>query len=157
MSAQLAIVEPSASLPTTIEESNRVMREFFSYTPTMADMVEIQKFMQSDEYQDRVPLEPKHHFADGIYSRELTIPAGILVVGKRHAKGHFTALMSGTAIIVNDEGVQELTGPVYWADNAGVKRAVYACSDATFVTYHASTATDVSELEKELINSEEYL
>lgn len=153
--AELFPVEYNA-LPVSIEQSNAIMTEFFSHQPDMEDMEEIEKYMLSDDFAKHVNNpEPIHRFSDGMYVRELTIPAGILIIGKRHAKGHVTFLMKGKATIVNDETVQTLEGPVGWVDEPGVKRAVYAHSDATFVTIHRTDKTTLPEIEAELMLKED--
>ena len=37
---------------------------------------------------DTVELETKHHFSDGLYARELFIPAGVCLVGALHKTTH---------------------------------------------------------------------
>lgn len=137
-----------------IETQNQIMDVFFSHEPSMDDMLELEKYMASDKFDDPVHVEAKHAFAEGLYARQVTIPAGTLVVGKRHAKSHFFFLMKGTATIVTDDGIEKVTGPLCWASPVGSKRAVYCHTEATFVNVHASTATNLEDLEQELINPE---
>ena len=40
----------------------------------------------------QIEPETKHHFADGMYARELFRKAGTLIVGKVHKKEHFFVL-----------------------------------------------------------------
>ena len=56
-----------------------------------------------------------HHFADGVYLRELFMAAGTVVVGKIHRTKHLTIIASGTVRITTDEGVKEITGPAVFA------------------------------------------
>lgn len=156
MAEQLAMVEARTNLPCTIEQSNTMMADFFSYEPSMDEMREIGRYMATEEFAPhKLSAEPIHRFSDGMYVREVTIPAGNLVVGKRHAQGHVTFLMKGKATIVTDEGINTIEGPVGWVDEPGVQRAVYAYEDATFVTIHSTDLTDVAEIEKEIICKEE--
>lgn len=152
MSAVMKEPAQSDYLPVSLEESNKFMNLFFATEPTMADMVDIQVYMETEmPASERVGGVTNHYFSEGLYCRETTIPAGVLVVGKRHAKSHMTFLMQGKATIVNDEGIQTVEGPIMWQDAPGVKRAVYAHSDATFVTAHGTQAKTPEEAEKELI------
>ncbi len=39
--------------------------------------------------------ETRHHFADGIYARELFIPAGVCLVGALHKTNHLFTVSQG--------------------------------------------------------------
>ena len=94
-----------------------------------------------------------HKFSDGIYVREIFIPAGCFVVGKIHKHDHPNFLLSGETIVVTEEGTQELKGPLSMISKAGTKRALYAKTDLVWITVHLNptNTTDLAELEKEII------
>jgi len=92
-----------------------------------------------------------HHFADGIYLRELFMAEGTVVVGKIHRTKHLTIIASGTVKITTDEGTQEVTGPAVFASEAGAKKAIYAITDATLMNPHPTDETDVAKIEEEFI------
>ena len=94
-----------------------------------------------------------HKFSDGMYVREIFIPAGCFVVGKIHKHDHPNFLLSGETIVVTEEGTQELKGPLSMISKAGTKRALYAKTDLVWVTVHLNptNTTDLAELEKEII------
>lgn len=101
---------------------------------------------------DRCPL--KHHFTDGIYSREIFIPAGELIVGKIHKHEHPNFLMSGTVLVFTEsEGEQVITGPCFMISPAGTKRTLYAETDLVWITVHSNptNTTDLKVLEEEVI------
>lgn len=77
-----------------------------------------------------------HHFSDGIYMRELFIPAGHVCVGKIHKAEHLNILLRGTIQVVTEHGVKELTGPCVIQSSAGIKRAGYAITDTVWMTVH---------------------
>lgn len=155
MIEQLCLFETPSTLPITLEQSNAIMADFFSYEPTLEELKDIGEYMKTEEFAPyRCSAEVEEFYSDGMYARVYTVPAMQLVVGKKHAKGHFTFLIKGKATIVTDEGQQTLEGPMGWVDKPGVQRAIYAYSDATFLTVHKTDLTDVSEIEKELITPE---
>jgi quercetin dioxygenase-like cupin family protein len=90
--------------------------------------------------------EPIHRFAPGMYMRELTIPAGMLVVGKIHKHEHFLLVMSGRADVVSEFGRDTVTAGHISISPAGVKRAVLALEDTRFVTLHHNPE-DIEDLE----------
>tara|TARA_Y100001972_G_scaffold127676_1_gene185279 strand:+ start:7173 stop:7658 length:486 start_codon:yes stop_codon:yes gene_type:complete len=94
-----------------------------------------------------------HKFSDGMYVREIFIPAGCFVVGKIHKHDHPNFLLSGETIVVTEEGTQELKGPLSMVSKAGTKRALYAKTDLVWVTVHLNptNTTDLTKLEKEII------
>jgi len=99
---------------------------------------------------DCLPLT--HAFADGLYIRELCIPQGFLWVGKlhRYAHGHF--LLRGEILVVTEfTGVVHQKAPQYMVTPAGTKRVGLALSDTTIVTVHATTETDLTKIEADII------
>ena len=92
-----------------------------------------------------------HHFADGVYLRELFMPAGSVVVGKIHRTKHLTIIACGTVRITTDAGVEEITGPSVFASEAGAKKAIYAITDATLMNPHPTEETDIMKIETEFI------
>lgn len=100
--------------------------------------------------------EPIHMFAPGMYLRELTVPAGMLIVGKIHRHAHFLMVLSGRAEIVSEFGRMSVSAGHVSVSPAGVKRAVLAIDDTRFVTIHVNkgNSTDLSEIEAEHIEPE---
>jgi hypothetical protein len=62
--------------------------------------------------------------------------------------------MYGDATIITPDGQERVVGPRVWVDDAGVQRAIYTHGDCLFVTVHATDSTDISEIERELIEGE---
>lgn len=81
----------------------------------------------------------KHTFADGIYVREIFIPAGVYLTGKIHKHSHPNFLMSGTVDVFTESGGKErLTGPLSMISLPGTKRAIYTITDAVWITVHVN-------------------
>lgn len=110
-----------------------------------------QELFQLPPYQP----ETKHYFHGGMYCREVFRHAGVLVVGAVHKKEHFYLIVSGTVAITDGDGnVEEVTGPYLFQSKPGTKRAVYAVTDTTCMTFHAIEATTVEQAESELVEVE---
>jgi len=92
-----------------------------------------------------------HYFADGIYLRCMTIPAGVVVVGKIHKTRHLTIVVSGTVRITTDDGVYEIKGPAVFVSEPGAKKACYAVTDAVVMNPHPTDSTDLEEIEEQFI------
>lgn len=87
-----------------------------------------------------------NHFAHGMYAREFTMPAGMVVVGKKHLHEHFMMVLKGRATIVTEFGKQEVQAGLIHVSQPGAKRVVLAHEDTTFVTVHLNP-TDTQDLE----------
>jgi len=125
---------------------------------TRGDIERLQLAMQA--FKCPMP-EAIHHFAPGMYCRELTLPALHIVVGKIHKHAHFMAVLKGKAIVYTEHG-EDLVEPGYITiSQPGAKRVVVTLEDTTFVTIHSNTSNteDLSQIEYEHIEpeSEEYM
>jgi len=89
--------------------------------------------------------EPVHYFAPGMYGRELTVPAGMVLTGKIHKHGHFLLCTKGRATVVDEFGRYEVSAGYMQHSKPGAKRAVLAHEDTTFVTVHLNP-TDTRDL-----------
>lgn len=92
-----------------------------------------------------------HHFAPGMYAREMFIPKGTVIVGKMHRHAHLSSVTKGRILVATEHGNREVSAPAVFVSEAGVKRAGYALEDTIWVTYHATEGTDLAEIEAELI------
>ena len=101
------------------------------------------------------PLE--HKFCDGMYVREIFIPAGILLTGKIHKHDHPNFLMQGTvAMITEDGGLVMMSAPQSLVSPKGCKRALYTFTDVRWATVHLNPNGHTEpclELENEVIAS----
>lgn len=109
-----------------------------------------------DAMMEMPQYEPptEHIFHGGMYCRQVWRPAGCTIVGRVHKKEHFYMIVSGTVCITTDDGVQTITGPMLLCSKPGTKRAVHALTDALCMTFHATEATDVAQVEEELVEPE---
>lgn len=98
---------------------------------------------------DKCPL--KHHFAPGLYAREIFIPAGILIIGKIHRHSHVNTISKGKCVVATEFGLQELEAPHSFVSQPGVKRAVLALEDTIWTTYHPTDETDLEKIEEYVI------
>ena len=119
---------------------------------TREDILMMQEYISQAEgavfgNNDLCPL--KHTFADGMYVREIFIPADMYVVGRIHKHSHPNFLLSGTVVIATEFGSETLVGPIALISEAGTKRALYTVTDVVWCTVHANpdNLREVEELE----------
>lgn len=100
-----------------------------------------------------ISLDVRHHFAPGIYARELYIPAGTLLTGKIHKTEHLNILVMGRIEISNLGESKEMVAPLTFVSPPGTKRAGYAHEDCIWITIHATDETDLDKLEKDIVTT----
>lgn len=93
----------------------------------------------------------KHHFAPGVYGREILLPKDSLVVGKIHKHAHLNMIMQGHVSVATEDGVHEYFGPTVLVSKPGTKRVVYAHEDTIWVTVHLTNSQDLAVIEDEII------
>lgn len=131
-------------------------------TPAPADVHTAVDYLEEAIRRQLPPidLEPVHHFAPGIYARELTIPAGVLLTGKIHRTTHLNIVSQGSIVVWSEtEGTRRIDAPFAFVASPGTRRIGFALTDTVWTTIHATDLTDLDELEQVLIepHSSEYL
>lgn len=120
-------------------------------------IVDFEQFLSKADgatFGDSPEMPLTHRFSDGMYTREIFIPAGTLLTGKIHKHDHPNFLMSGEVLVVTEsEGKEHLKGPLTMISPPGTKRALYAITDVTWVTVHLNPTNtqDLGELENIVI------
>ena len=91
----------------------------------------------------------KHHFAPGLYGREIFNPKDSLIVTKEHKQGNISFLLSGTLGVITEEGSKTITAPAMFETFPGTKRVLYAQTDVIFATVHPNPSNTDNLLELE--------
>jgi hypothetical protein len=92
----------------------------------------------------------RHHFAGGIYGREMFMRAGTTLTGATHKRQHM-ALFVGDVSVFDGESVKRLTGHNMMVTEAGTKRAMYAHADSYVTGYFITDKTDIQDIERDLV------
>jgi hypothetical protein len=128
------------------------MRMTVTYTGMLAPKVDLARLKAETLALPQYEPVTTHHFFGGLYGREVFRAAGIVVVGRVHKKAHFYQLISGSVLITQEgEEPKRVDAPALLKSNPGTERAVYALTDATCITWHATNATTPEEAEAELL------
>ncbi|HDR9078190.1 TPA: hypothetical protein QDA98_000740 [Burkholderia vietnamiensis] len=94
-----------------------------------------------------------HHFAPGLYARQMFIPAGTVLTGAVHKTEHL-CIVSGDIDVTTDDGVRRITAQQLIIKSApGAKRAGFTHADTFWTTVHATDETDLDKLVVELTES----
>ncbi len=106
--------------------------------------------LPEDEQID-VDSMTSHFFAPGVYARKYFIPKESIVIGKIHKTEHLNIICKGKCSVSTEDGPMILEGPCIFTSRPGVKKAVYAYEDTTWITIHVTDETDLEKIEDEFI------
>lgn len=107
-------------------------------------------FLEKIDNLPKVHCPITHHFAPGVYLREMFIPKGTVAVGHFHKEQHFCTLVQGVALFIKEDKKPEmLTGPCTFLADPGHK-IVYAATDIIVQNVHPNpdNITDQDKLEE---------
>lgn len=113
-----------------------------------SEMLEAEKLL-ADLPQTEMP--PTHYHAKELYGREITIPAGTLLIGKIHKHSSLNVLIKGKMRLLTEDGVVELEAPLTVVSNAGTKRMAYAHTECVWLTVHGTQETELEKIEEDVV------
>ena len=104
-----------------------------------------------------IQCEEAHHFGPGIYIKEVTMPAGAVIVGKVHKVEHMCVMLTGRMILVQEDGSkQELIAPATFVAKPG-RKVAYIIETTVFQNIYATDETDVEKLENMFVDNSKNL
>ena len=106
---------------------------------------------KSLEAEHGVEIEPNHYHCEGVYAREIHIPAGTALVGEIHLHDQINVVSQGKIRVATEEGVREIEAPCTFISPAGTKRAGFAITDTVWTVFRATDSVDQQEIRKEFI------
>ncbi|UJH72583.1 MULTISPECIES: hypothetical protein [Burkholderia cepacia complex] len=107
---------------------------------------ELEKLPQAD-------FPVRHHFAPGMYAREITIPKGTVLTGAVHKTQNLAVLSAGRLRLVTDGGTMEISAPHILTVMPGQKNAAYALEDSVWTNFFPTDETDPEKLVEILTES----
>ncbi len=129
----------------------------FEVTETHNEIEQITKIRALQEAMKALPQfqeELHHHFCDGLYGREMRIPAGTVLVGRTHKKPCFNFILEGEVEVRAPEQSFRVKAPHFFISEAGTKRAMAAITDLVWMTVHPAETDDLKALESELVEDD---
>jgi len=103
----------------------------------------------TEEMQENMPVT--HNLDNGLYTREIFMPKGSLVVSFIHKQDHPSFFLSGEMSVLLDTGeVKRIKAPMKIMTEIGTQRVAYMHEDCTWVCVLRTDAKTIEEAEKEL-------
>lgn len=88
-----------------------------------------------------------HHFAAGLYSKEMRVPAGVEIGKHVHEFDHFSMLMQGSVELDVDGEISVQHAPALLTIRAGAQHVITALTDVVWHCIHATTETDPDKVD----------
>ena len=98
-----------------------------------------------------VEMPLTHRFADGMYIREIFMPAGTILTSKIHKTNHPFVVSKGKCIVYDGNKLETINAPYTGITEPNTRRLLYIEEDTIWTTFHITDKTDVDEIEKEII------
>lgn len=96
----------------------------------------------------QVEIETKHYFSDGLYAREIIIPAGVTLCGEIHKYRNLNILSKGSMLVY---GLGKVLAPFTVVSPPGTKRIAHTLSECVWTTIHATEETDVDRIKAHFV------
>jgi hypothetical protein len=123
--------------------------------PKIASLLEkkIGTLYEATAAQPQVQCEEKHHFGPNIYIKEVTMPAGALIIGKHHRMEHLCNMVSGRMFILQEGGSKkELVAPMTFMAKPG-RKVAYIVETVVFQNIYSTSETDIEKLENMCVDN----
>lgn len=95
-----------------------------------------------------------HHFSDGLYAKEMHIPANMAVLKHTHEYSHLSILASGKVAVLKGEEIEIIDGPACLDIKAGLIHGVKAITDCVWFCIHATDEKDAANVDEVLIKGD---
>lgn len=93
------------------------------------------KFAAASE-GDSARVTLKHIFEQGMYIREMTIPAEMLFIGRPHLVGHRCELVSGRILLITEDAKTHMEAPAELWSKPDYMMCLYSKTEVIGRTYH---------------------
>lgn len=81
-------------------------------------------------------IKTTHKFVNGIYIRQVTMPAGSMIISRIHISEHPFAILQGEIDVRTHKGISKLNAPYVGVTMPMTRRILYAVSDCVWATFH---------------------
>ena len=116
------------------------------------------KIFAAEEFlkeQPQVDIPVVHYFSEGVYAREITIPAGVILTGEIHKFKQLNILSAGEMSVYTEDGIKRVCAPFTVVSPPGTKRIAYTHTECVWTTIHGTDETDVEVIKAQFIARDE--
>ena len=88
---------------------------------------------------------------DGVYIKEISMDAGLVLFNHTHTFTHKSVLASGTAKVTCGDVAKVIVGPAVMVIEKGVQHSVESITPLTWLCIHASDESDPEKIDQTLV------
>ena len=100
-------------------------------------------------------IDTLHHFSDGLYAKQMSIPKGSIACQHKHEYDHLSVLAQGKVRVLFDEDkVEVYEAPACINIRKGINHTIMAIEDSTWFCIHHTFETDMNKIDSVLIEKE---
>lgn len=105
---------------------------------------------------DELGISVRHHMPgqDGVYMKQVFVPAGVELHNHTHTFTHKSLLASGTARVTSGAETKEVYGPCVLTIERGVPHKVEAVTDIIWFCIHATDEQDADRIDHTLVGKD---
>ena len=92
-----------------------------------------------------------HHFSDGLYAKQMIIPADTMILKHVHGFSHLSILAAGKVAVMRGDDAEIIEAPACIEIKAGLVHGVKALTDCVWFCIHATDEKDASKVDNVLI------
>ena len=96
-----------------------------------------------------------HHFSDGLYAKQMSIPKGFIACQHKHSFSHLSILAKGRVIVKTDDYNKEYIAPACIEIKAEIYHQIEALEDSAWFCVHATEETDPNKADEVLISKKD--
>lgn len=116
------------------------------------DAIETEVLKQPAALRAHYEPEIVHHFAPGLYAREMRLPKGAFISSKVHKFPGLSILSKGSMALYLDDGTTKIVHEGFHiVAPAGARRVAIALEDVVWTCMHTTDETDLEKIEAHFI------
>ena len=93
-------------------------------------------------------LPLKHTFTPGLYTRQITMPKGAIVVSRIHLHEHPFIISKGKVLVYDGRSTTLYEAPYQGVTKPGTKRLLFIFEDTVWTTFHVTNHSTLEEVSK---------
>lgn len=130
-----------------LELSRAAQSVLANAAPTEVLIEELSKLPQT-------PMPLEHRFQDGVYIREISMPADTFVIGHVHKHQHWNIILTGRALVSMEGEMREVCAGDVILSGPLVQKTLYIIDEMRWITVHSNPENiqDIATLEDEIVH-----
>jgi len=115
------------------------------------DVLEAEVMKQPAEFRAQFAPVIVHHFAPGLYAREMRLPKGAFISSRVHKFPGLSILSKGSMALYMEDGTTQIVREGFHiVAPAGARRAAIALEDVVWTCMHPTDETDLEKIEAQV-------